>query len=220
MEQINKNTLESYTLLNDDGNYISCPYWTYADFEIPDANLHSAVAYKFNNDTKNGYYIEIGAGHYKDNNNTYFLESFHDWKGVSIDIQPHLVDAFNNKRKNPCILGDATTFNWSKYLEENNFPKVIEFLSIDIDAINNNYSNLFALLNLPLMQYKFKVISIEHNFGVYYNLKHCRDLQRDILTALGYSLVVAGEIDDIWSLERIGSLNGYDGLFSVLRGKF
>ena len=35
---------------------------------------------------KNGYYVELGAAHYSNGNNTYLLEKDYDWKGVSFEI--------------------------------------------------------------------------------------------------------------------------------------
>lgn len=211
---ISKNVMQDYS-----GKQHVVPCWSIDDFVIEGANLHSAIAYKLNGDLKNGYYLEMGVGHYKNNNNTYFLETFHDWKGLSLDISEHVVKDFNDNRKNECVLTDATTFNWIRFLERSNYPKVIDFLSIDIDFETNNYLNLFALLNLPLLQYKFKVISIEHNAGIFYNLTKCRDIQRDVLTSLGYHLLAHGEVDDIWCLEKVGSMNGFDQLPPILSGR-
>ena len=190
------------------------PIWSLEDFYLdePDMPIQTSLAYKLNNDLNNGYYIEIGAGHYKKQNNTYYLENKYNWTGISIDIEQPMVDIFNNNRKNKCIQADAITFNWEQYLVENNFPKKIDFLSIDVDFHSHPHANLLALLNLPLTKYQFNIISIEHGSGIFYEQKKLRDMQRDILSTLGYSLLIRGTSDDIWSYEKINTHNGFDQL--------
>lgn len=212
------NTKNKYFVRDYDGNDIECPYWTNSNFDLEDSEFASALAYKLNGDIENGYYIEIGVGDYKKGNSTYFLETYYNWKGVSVDYKHNLFENFNNNRKNPCIHDNALSFDWYEYLSKNNFPKIINFLSIDIDTESGDNANLLALLNLPLTQYKFKVIIIEHNAGVNYRLTKYRDLQREILTALGYSLLVPGDVDDLWVFEQIGAVNGFDQLHRVLKG--
>jgi hypothetical protein len=176
------------------------------------------MAYKFNGDLKNGYYIEIGAGNYKDHNNTYLLEKEYGWKGVSLDIVSVIVDDFNNNRSNKCLNANALEFDWASYLRDNDFPKIIDFLSIDIDSNTHEYANFLALINLPLFQYKFRIIAIEHAAEIDYKLEKIKHLQRETLTALGYSLILRGRNDDIWSLENSNSTNGFDKINSTFDG--
>jgi len=189
------------------------PEWSAKDFVLGEGvPLQSGLAYKLNRDKREGYYVEIGAGHYQNGNNTYVLEKEYGWKGVSIDNSEKLVEIFNQNRSNPCILGDGTTFDWDTYFKENNFPETIDFLSIDIDSITHKYANLLALLNLPITRKRFNVIAIEHAAGIHYELEECQKLQRSILVNLGYSLVVRGHTDDIWTNETMDSLNGLNQL--------
>ena len=51
---------------------------------------------------KNGYYVELGAAHYSNGNNTYLLEKEYDWTGVSFEIVDSMREEFNQNRKNPC----------------------------------------------------------------------------------------------------------------------
>ena len=200
---------------------INCPIWSEEDFDMTSEgpDLFSQMAYKFNGDLKGGYYLEIGAGHYKEGNNTYSLEKDHGWKGVSIDIAPDVVQGFDGNRSNRCIQADALNFNWSKFLEENNFPKSIDFLSIDIDAVSHDYANLLALLNIPTGQYKFQVIVIEHCADMYYEMEKLRDLQRDILTLLGYNLIFRGGVEDVWTKQKISTLNGLGQINRLLKNR-
>lgn len=171
---------------------------------------HTSLAYVLNDKKDNGYYVEIGAGHYKDGNHSYPLETQHNWKGVSIETSERLVNEFISNRKNPCIKGDAITFDWDSYFKENNFPEEIDFLTIDIDFLPNKYNNLLALINLPILRRKFKFIAIEHAAEVFYQNEELRQAQRIVLSALGYDLIYRGHTDDIWSREKMNTLNGLD----------
>ena len=103
----------------------------------PDWNEVSAqeeFVLKLLNEKKEGYYVELGAFHSKNGSNTYRLENEFDWKGVSFEIVPEFHAEVAANRKNPCILGDATKFDYIKYFEENNFPNQIDYLQVDIDG--------------------------------------------------------------------------------------
>ncbi len=39
----------------------------------------------FFKDKKNGYFVDIGANHYKNNSNTYYLEKHLNWQGIAVD---------------------------------------------------------------------------------------------------------------------------------------
>jgi hypothetical protein len=154
---------------------------------------------------KNGYYVELGAFHSTQGSNTYHLETDYDWKGVSFEIENHRREEFLTNRKNPCM-GDALDFNYLSYFEENNFPKQIDYLQVDIDAgytpegnaVGNPFLTLHGLISLPLSKYRFSIITFEHDAQIEYNNKAMRDAQRDILTSLGYKLVVREWHEDWW----------------------
>jgi hypothetical protein len=166
---------------------------------------------------KNGYYVELGAFHSKNGSNTYRLENEFDWSGVSFEIVPELHKEVSENRKNPCILGDATKFNYINYFEENNFPKQIDYLQVDIDAgyamdgrpAGSAYTTLHGLLAVPLNSYRFTVITFEHDANMYWRNIVTRDVQREILDSLGYSLVVRSESEDWWVDPTAVSLQDY-----------
>ncbi len=155
---------------------------------------------------KNGYYVELGAFHSKDGNNTYTLEKELNWKGVAFDIVESFAKEYNENRSNPCILADALTFDYRKYFEENNFPKQIDFLQVDVDsgydregrAIGSPAQSLHALLAIPLNIYRFSVITFEHDCLIEYKNLSIRDAQREILDSLGYKLVGRSTHEDWW----------------------
>lgn len=152
-----------------------------------------------------GYYVELGAAHYSNGNNTYLLEQDYDWKGVSFEIVDSMRDEFNKNRKNPCM-GDALSFNYVKYFEENEFPKQIDFLQLDIDAgydfagrpVGNSHWTLQGLVAIPLNTYRFSVITFEHDANMYWRNASIRDAQREILDSFGYSLVHRSFHEDWW----------------------
>jgi len=156
------------------------------------------------NRKENGYYVEIGSNEPNIGNNTYLLEKNYNWNGLSLDNEPIVTARFNDIRKNKAILADATTFNYLKYFEENNFPKQIDYLSIDVDG---NYrfdgkrepnNSLLSLITLPLTTYRFTIIHYEHDIGGNYKNIETRDAQREILTSLGYSLLISNIEEDWW----------------------
>ena len=158
------------------------------------------------NEKKNGYYVELGASHSTRGSNTYLLESQFDWKGVSFEIVPEFHKEVSENRKNPCILGDALKFDYKTYFEENNFPKQIDYLQIDVDESYDQFgrpqgnpaSSLLGLIALPLNTYRFTVITFEHDEIIDHKNAAIRDAQREILYGLGYFLVQRYPDEDYW----------------------
>lgn len=168
------------------------------------------------NNKKGGHYVELGAFHSKNGSNTNRLENEFDWKGVSFEIKEELKKEFNENRSNPCM-GDALDFNYISYFEENNFPKQIDYLQVDIDAgyrkdgrpDGSAYTSLHGLLAVPLNSYRFTVITFEHDANMYWRNDVMRDVQREILDSLGYSLVVRTESEDWWIDPNVIGLEEY-----------
>jgi hypothetical protein len=156
-------------------------------------------------DKRDGYYVELGAYHSQEISDTYTLEKNWGWKGVSFEIQEDLRSEFNLNRSNECM-GNALTFNYINYFEDNNFPKQIDYLSVDIDSgytlegrpVANQYSTLLGLISLPLTQYRFSFIAFEHDANMYYKNIVMRDTQREILDSLGYVLLQRHHHEDWW----------------------
>lgn len=169
---------------------------------------------------KNGYYVELGAAHYSNGNNTYLLEKEYGWKGVSFEIVDSMREEFNLNRENPCM-GDALSFNYTQYFEENNFPKQIDFLQLDIDAgydlsgrpVGNSHWTLHGLVAIPLNTYRFTLITFEHDANMYWRNSTMRDAQREILDSFGYSLVHRSVHEDWWVDPNVISLEGYREFF-------
>ena len=124
-----------------------------------------------------GIFIDIGSNEPIHWNNSYFLEKV-GWNGICIDIDQY--DYSSRKCKFLCA--DALSFDYSVLYNEYHIPNLIDYLSIDID-----YYTLDCLKRIPLDDYRFKVITIEHDsyrFG--YTLK---SEQKEILNNHGYFLL-------------------------------
>ena len=169
---------------------------------------------------KNGYYVELGAHHSSRGSNTFVLEKEYDWKGVSFEIDEDFKKEFTLNRSNPCE-GDALKFDYLKYFTENSYPKNIDYLQIDIDAgysedgrpYGNPYTTLHGLISLPLTQYRFNVITFEHDSNMYYKNTAMRDAQREILDSLGYALVIREMHEDFWVDPNVVPLSKYREYF-------
>jgi hypothetical protein len=155
---------------------------------------------------ENGYYVELGAFHSKNGSNTYTLENKLNWSGVAFDIVPEFSNEYNQNRSNPCITADALTFDYKEYFKQNDFPKQIDFLQVDVDSgydkegnsVGSPAQSLLALIALPLNEYRFSVITFEHDCLIEYKNTTVRDAQREILHHLGYKLVGRSFHEDWW----------------------
>ena len=144
-------------------------------------------------------YIEIGGAHPFESNNTHLLESLYNWNGFSIEYDQMLCKEFNENRNNECVLADAITFDYKKYLIDNSFPKRIDYLSLDIDPAKCTFQ---ALKALPFDDYRFSTITYEHEY--YINGPEFMESSRAFLEAKGYKLVAANvncygrDFEDWW----------------------
>jgi glycosyltransferase involved in cell wall biosynthesis len=138
------------------------------------------------NGKKNGTYLEIGAHEPIFISNTYLLESLFDWRGISIELNRDMVTRHKAMRSNRCLLGDATTADYSEILEQAAMPSVIDYLSIDIDPPKNS---LIALNKIPHDRYQFRLITFEHDYSAGGHLE--RSESRVLLQSLGYRLIVS-----------------------------
>ena len=122
------------------------------------ANQDEFVANILNFNEK-GYFLDIGSAHYKDSNNTVFFESL-KWEGICVEFDKKYNDGYYN-RKCYYINQDALNIEYEKLFIEKNTPKIIDYLSLDIDTLSYD-----ALIKLPFDEYKFKIITIEHDFRI------------------------------------------------------
>jgi hypothetical protein len=177
-----------------------------------------------NKNKRNGFYVELGGFHSKNDSHTYNLETYYDWDGFAIEIVPDLQQEYSLNRKNPCILGDAMRFDYTSHFNENKFPKQIDFLSVNIDPGYNDQAgklagnparSLLGLITLPLTNYRFTTIIFEHDSLQHYKNESIRDAQREILDSLGYSLVVRDWSEDFWVDPNIVPYSEYKHLYRI-----
>jgi hypothetical protein len=136
--------------------------------------------HKILNEKRNGYFVDIGSCGPIDYNNTYFFESI-GWKGICVEMNQLYAQSYGS-RTCKFINQNALNINYKNVFEEENFPKTIDYLSLDIDELS-----LDALLILPHDDYIFNVITIEHDF--YIHGDKYKKKQRDFLLSKKYHLI-------------------------------
>ena len=139
---------------------------------------------------KNGYFVEIGTNDPIEGNNTYILEKNYDFKGVLVEYESFYENSYKQHRPNSIyIIDDARNINYKKVLDDNKFPKNIDYLQIDLDVDNKSTLDTLILLdNTVFDTYKFATITFEHDIyrGNYFNT---REISREIFKKRGYLLV-------------------------------
>lgn len=154
---------------------------------------------------REGVYVELGAFHSHEGSNTRVLEEEFGWSGVSFEIEDDRRAQFTSHRNNPCY-GDALAFDYTEFFKKEKWPNQIDFLQVDIDngydyamrPEGSAYTSLLGLVALPLTTYRFSVITFEHDTNMYFRNASIRDAQREVLDALGYTLVVRTTHEDWW----------------------
>lgn len=130
---------------------------------------------------RDGYCVDIGSCHSVISNNTYYFQGL-DWTSISIEIERGYNESYSTRTNGVHLNKNAIEVNYKETFEEYEFPKSIDYLSLDVDTIS-----LDVLRILPLDEYRFKVITIEHD-GYLYGDKY-REQQRNLLNSYGYLLL-------------------------------
>jgi len=138
------------------------------------------------NGKKNGTYIEIGGGTPYLGNNTTLLEFNYGWTGFSLETNEQFVEEYRRERDNPIYSSNALAVNYKKLFEQHFDTKEIDYLQLDIEPAKNTFECLMAI---PFDEYKFAVITYEHDYYVDVT-KSYRDKSRRYLKMMGYELVV------------------------------
>jgi len=130
---------------------------------------------------RDGYCVDIGSCHSVISNNSYYFQGL-DWTSISIEIERGYNESYSTRTNGVHLNKNAIEVNYKETFEEYEFPKSIDYLSLDVDTIS-----LDVLRILPLDEYRFKVITIEHD-GYLYGDKY-REQQRNLLNSYGYLLL-------------------------------
>jgi len=126
----------------------------------------------------NGHCVDIGSAHSRVSNNTYFFESL-KWKSLTFEVDKKYTHSYRERAYNRHYNLDATQICFADIFSDNEFPSVIDYLSLDVD-----HSTCKVLRKLPFDSYQFRAITIEHDsyrFGDMNKLE-----QRSILEGAGY----------------------------------
>jgi hypothetical protein len=135
-----------------------------------------------------GTYVEIGCNVPQYTNNTWILEMYHTWTGVSLDTLPHVVDHFNNVRNNPAVVADACYVDYNDLLNQAELPAdIIDYLSVDCEPPATTLKALKQVLSTSGR--RFRCITFEHDS--YAAGTEIRDQSREYLQSQGYELVVS-----------------------------
>lgn len=131
----------------------------------------------------NGTYLDIGSCHPIGSNNTYHLESQLKWRGTCIEINPEYSEnLYKTIRPNTRYINSNVFQVDLIELFNCYYPSQIDYLSLDVDE-----KSVDVLKLLPLHDYRFNIITIEHDFYLYGD--KYRKQQRDILVDNGYYLL-------------------------------
>jgi hypothetical protein len=180
-------------------------------------NKQDIVILKYLNQKTNGYFLDIGCGYPITINNTYLMEKNLNWDGLSIDIDNYIEPngkSWEEVRNSKRVLNDALTINYTDLLEKNNAPKIIDFLSMDLEPPQ---LTLECLFKVPFDEYQFNVILFEIDDEREPNFMERKLISREYLTSKGYRLIgnIVGQ-DDLYIHNSITTdVNFYDSLREI-----
>lgn len=184
---------------------------------------------------RNNYFIDIGSTDGKNQSNSYFFESEMGWKGICVELGIGYTEHYKNNRSCLFLNEDATQIDYKQKLEQLGFPSRIDYLSVDIDE-----NSAKALEKLPLNDYRFSVITIEHDsyrFGDSLRLAEREILQKhnytllfpDVLVPLGCGMGPNLSFEDWWvdaavfnmdKLSQLGASRMYpDDIVAMIKSK-
>lgn len=141
-------------------------------------------------------YLEIGAADPVLYSNTYVLERYGKWKGVSIELDARLAERHRTKRSNLCLNQDATKTDYGRLFAAEGLVGDLGYLSLDIDPA---IYSLQALIKIPLQTTRFAAITFEHDS--YRSGRKVRNVSRKILRHFGYRIIIGDVLNDGRSFE-------------------
>lgn len=162
-----------------------------------------------------GFFLDIGACWPDNMSNSQFFELTRGWRGVAVEIDEKYREKWENgyRPKSYFHCEDATKVDYQKLLDSQNAPKIIDYLSIDVDPPTT--LSLEALYKVFESDYLFNVITFECDYGGDVECKFerpgTRDESREFLRSKGFILVEEiydinkphYHVDDLWVHERL-----------------
>lgn len=146
------------------------------------------------NGKKGGTYLEIGSADPFYGNNTALLELDYNWNGISLDINEEFVNSFTQSRSNKVLLQDALEVDYHQLLSGLSETNKIDYLQIDCDPPEVTFN---ILKRIPFDQYKFAVITFEHDFYCDQS-ESIKYKSREYLISKGYELVISNISANDW----------------------
>lgn len=128
-----------------------------------------------------GYFIDFGCNHPIIINNTYLLEK-NGWQGLLIDMDAECIGLCKQQRSSTALCINLNSIDLKSLFEEHNVPKVIDYISLDVDDSTTHVLNHF-----PYNEYRFKIMTFEHD--AYRRGDTLRGPSRQIFNHHGYQLV-------------------------------
>jgi hypothetical protein len=144
-----------------------------------------------------GSFVDVGCYLPIIYNNTYLLEK-NGWHGISIDKRNFTEEW--KQRKTPFLIWDALSCDYQQLFNTYGLPKIIDYLSVDIDGQGHRFATLKKVFESG---HEFKLITLEHEACGGYELTE-RKVQREFLTERGYLMIAsnvmcsAGPFEDWW----------------------
>jgi hypothetical protein len=163
------------------------------------------------NDNSNHFFFDVGCWLPTTINNTFLLEQ-QGWDGISIDIT-NLSNEWQI-RKSKFICANALTVEYESLMNNNNAPKIIDYLNVDIEGNGERYN---VLKNIIKTSREFKIITIEHDVYRGYNETEKKP-QVELLSKMGYTLVCSNVMlsgnafEDWWVNPKFVDLKKYSHL--------
>jgi hypothetical protein len=162
----------------------------------------------------NGFFLDIGACYPSYMSNSEFFELTRNWKGVAVELYESYRNYWLESRPNSYFhCEDATMVDYQKLLDSQNAPKIIDYLSIDVDPPTT--LSLLSLYKIFETDYSFNVITFECDYGgdveCNFTRPGTRDESRDFLRSKGFILLEEiydygkphYHVDDLWVHERL-----------------
>lgn len=128
---------------------------------------------------RDGFFLDLGCNSPMTGNNTYLIESEFGWTGILVDLLPGC-----ETRKGKFFQCDAANPTAKLIRAYYEMPKVVDFLSLDVDEHTSE-----AFSQIPWLPKRYRVACIEHDS--YVRGPETRDRIRRVMLAMGYILVCA-----------------------------
>ena len=104
----------------------------------------------FFSDQRDGFFVDIGAGHFRDRSNTYFLEKNLGWSGIAIDPLPDLAAGYREHRPRTkffaMFVSDASDQRAVLHVGEN------RLFSSARGGFTEDYTNVKATIEVPTIK--------------------------------------------------------------------